>query len=85
MEIAQWIGLIAGALTTIAFIPQVVKTYRSRSAKDLSLTMFLVFSIGILLWLVYGILINEWPVIIANAITLLLSLVLLSFKLTFKK
>jgi len=85
MEIAQWIGLIAGGLTTIAFVPQVVKTYQSRSAKDLSLTMFLVFSIGIVLWLVYGIMIREWPVIIANAITLLLSLILLIFKLNFKE
>jgi len=84
MDIAQIIGLTAGMLTTVAFVPQVVKTYQSRSAKDLSLWMFLIFCTGVVLWLIYGIAINELPVIIANSVTLVLASVLLIFKLTFK-
>jgi MtN3 and saliva related transmembrane protein len=84
METSQTIGLVAGAMTTFAFLPQVIKTYQSRSAKDLSLSMFLIFCTGVLLWLVYGISINALPVIIANAVTLVLASMLLIFKLTFK-
>ncbi len=84
MDKIQILGLIAGALTTIAFVPQVVKTYRTRSAKDLSLFMFLIFALGVALWLVYGILIKDIPVIAANGLTLALASVLLFFKLRFK-
>lgn len=84
MDTPQLIGLLAGGLTTIAFVPQVVKTYKSRSANDLSLSMFLIFTLGIVLWLAYGLLIGELPVIIANAITLLFCLVLLVFKARFR-
>jgi len=84
MDITQLIGLTAGTLTTVAFVPQVLKTYKSRSAKDLSLWMFLIFCTGVVLWLIYGIAINAVPVIIANAVTLVLSSVLLIFKFTFK-
>jgi MtN3 and saliva related transmembrane protein len=84
MDSAQLIGLAAGTLTTIAFVPQVVKTYQSKSAKGLSLAMFLIFCTGVVLWLIYGIAINELPVIIANSVTLVLSSLLLIFKLTFK-
>jgi MtN3 and saliva related transmembrane protein len=84
METSQTIGLVAGAMTTLAFLPQVIKTYQSRSAKDLSLSMFLIFCMGVVLWLIYGISINALPVIIANAVTLVLASMLLIFKLTFK-
>jgi MtN3 and saliva related transmembrane protein len=84
MDSAQLIGLAAGTLTTIAFVPQVVKTYQSKSAKGLSLAMFLIFCTGVVLWLIYGIAINEMPLIIANSVTLFLSSLLLIFKLTFK-
>jgi MtN3 and saliva related transmembrane protein len=84
MDSAQLIGLAAGTLTTIAFVPQVVKTYQSKSAKDLSLAMFLIFCTGIVLWLIYGIAINDLPVIIANSLTLALSSLLLIFKLIYK-
>jgi MtN3 and saliva related transmembrane protein len=84
MDSAQIIGLAAGTLTTIAFVPQVVKTYQSKSAKGLSLAMFLIFCSGVVLWLIYGIAINELPVIIANSVTLVLSSLLLIFKLKFK-
>jgi MtN3 and saliva related transmembrane protein len=76
------IGLMAATCTTIAFLPQVVKTWKARTAKDLSLGMFSIFAVGITLWLVYGLLIHDLPIIMANAVTLLLVFVLLFFKLT---
>jgi MtN3 and saliva related transmembrane protein len=78
------IGLMAGTLTTISFFPQVIKTWRSKSAKDISLTMFLSFCFGVLLWLIYGILLKDIPIIISNAITLILAGTILFFKLTYK-
>lgn len=78
------LGIAAGTLTTIAFIPQVIKTWRSKSAKDISLGMFLIFSTGVALWLWYGIAINALPIIIANAITLMLALLILFFKFRYK-
>jgi MtN3 and saliva related transmembrane protein len=84
MKLIEVLGLLAGSLTTISFLPQVIKTWKSRSAKDLSLGMFSIFCFGTLLWLIYGILIINWPIIAANAITLLLSSVLLYFKMRFR-
>ncbi len=77
------IGSVAGTLTTIAFLPQVLKTYRSRSAKDISLVMFLLFSLGVFLWLLYGLSIESMPIIISNFITLVLSLSILVMKFWF--
>lgn len=84
MNITQLLGLTAGMLTTIAFLPQVVKTWKSRSAKDLSLSMFSLFCLGVALWLAYGMLVRDIPVIAANLLTLLLASTLLFFKLRFK-
>lgn len=81
----QLLGMLAGILTTVAFLPQVIKTWKSRSAKDLSLGMFSIFCTGVLLWLVYGLLENDLPIILANSVTLVLALTLLAFKLNFKK
>ncbi|HCE53539.1 MAG: hypothetical protein APF83_11125 [Lutibacter sp. BRH_c52] len=78
------IGLIAGILTTSAFVPQVYKTWKSKSAESLSLTMYLVFFVGIVLWLIYGISINSLAMIFANAVTGFLALLLIFFKLRFK-
>jgi MtN3 and saliva related transmembrane protein len=85
MDYTEMIGLTAGSLTTIAFLPQVFKTWRSRSAKDLSLVMFLLFCSGVALWLLYGVLINSFPVIVSNAFTLILAGTILYFKLWFKE
>jgi MtN3 and saliva related transmembrane protein len=85
MNIIQLIGLAAGALTTTAFLPQVIKTWKSRSAKDLSLGMFSLFCLGVLLWLIYGIIVKDIPVIAANMMTLMLASTLLVFKLRFKE
>jgi MtN3 and saliva related transmembrane protein len=85
MNQVQVLGLVAGSLTTVAFLPQVIKTWKSGSAKDLSLGMFLFFSLGVLLWLIYGILAKDIPVIAANLATLILASTILYFKLRFKE
>lgn len=77
------LGIVAGTLTTVAFLPQLLKTWRSRSAKDISMSWLTTFTAGILLWLIYGLCIQSLPVIIANAVTLALTLIILYFKLIF--
>ena len=83
MDSATLIGYFAGFLTTIAFVPQVLKTWKSKSASDLSLGMFLVFSLGVLCWFIYGILLAEVPIVFWNTVTLILALALLIMKLKF--
>lgn len=83
MPETELLGLIAGTLTTLAFLPQVIKTFKSRSAKDISLGMFILFSAGVALWLVYGIRLGAVPIIAANAVTLILSLAILAMKFWF--
>jgi len=78
------IGLLAALLTTASFVPQVYKTWKTKSADSLSLTMYLVFFVGIILWLFYGIHLESLSMIIANAITAVLSLLLIIFKLRYK-
>lgn len=80
---ATAIGFFAAILTTISFLPQVVKVWQTRSAKDVSLGMYLLFSVGVSLWLVYGILVQSWPIILSNFITLLLAGIVLAMKLKF--
>jgi MtN3 and saliva related transmembrane protein len=77
------IGAIAALLTTIAFIPQAWLTWKTRRTDHISLGMYLIFTIGVALWLAYGLLIGAWPVIIANATTLVLALFILGMKLRF--
>jgi MtN3 and saliva related transmembrane protein len=84
MNHVQILGLIAGSLTTAAFLPQVIKTWKSKSAKDLSLGMFSLFCLGVALWLIYGIIVRDIPVIAANLVTLMLAATLLVFKLRFR-
>jgi MtN3 and saliva related transmembrane protein len=83
MSMTTVLGFFAGFLTTISFLPQVVKTWKSRSASDLSLGMFSVFSLGVVFWLAYGFLIQEPPIIFWNAVTLILVLMILVMKLKF--
>jgi MtN3 and saliva related transmembrane protein len=75
------IGLAAAFCTTVAFLPQVIKTWQTRSTKDISLVMFLVFTTGIFLWLVYGVMLSDLPLIAANGTTFVLSGTILYFKL----
>ncbi|WP_026997304.1 SemiSWEET transporter [Flectobacillus major] len=81
----ETLGYLAGILTTVAFIPQVIQIYKTKSAKDVSLAMFLLFTLGVTMWLIYGIKTAAFPVIAANAVTLLLSLVILYFKFKYRK
>ncbi|MBM4120743.1 MAG: hypothetical protein FJ248_07595 [Nitrospira sp.] len=82
MDGAMTLGFLAGTLTTVAFIPQLIKAWKSKSTGDLSWGMLVTFSTGVLLWLIYGIWIDSAPVILANAVTLLLQagIVLLKIK-----
>jgi MtN3 and saliva related transmembrane protein len=79
------IGLLAGALTTIAFIPQLLKIYATKSGKDVSARMFVIFSIGVTLWLVYGLLIRSAPIVIANLLTLVLALAIICMKIRYAR
>ncbi|MBI3545658.1 MAG: SemiSWEET transporter [Gammaproteobacteria bacterium] len=84
MESTNLLGFAAGTLTTLAFLPQAIKTWRSKSARDISLGMFVVFSSGVFLWLLYGVQLNALPIIIANSVTLVLALTILIFKIKYK-
>ena len=78
-----FIGFAAGALTTVAFLPQVLHTYRSKSVDGLSYTTLVTFSVGVLLWFIYGIYLRSWPMILANGLTLVLQFPLLLMKLRY--
>ncbi len=80
MDAATWVGYVAGTMTVIAFVPQVVKTWRSRSAADVSLAMYLIFAFGVFLWVVYGLVIHSTPVVAANVATLVLACTMIVFK-----
>lgn len=73
MNLVTALGLLAATLTTLAFLPQVIKTWRLKSAEDLSLGTFSMFFAGVLCWLIYGWLIGDLPIILANSVTLVLA------------
>ena len=79
------IGMVAGLLTTAAFIPQVWKIYRTKSGKDISGRMFSLFSAGIVLWLIYGVLLESMPLILSNTVTLALSLTIIALKVRYSR
>jgi MtN3 and saliva related transmembrane protein len=80
MDTGDLVGLAAGFLTTLAFVPQVLKIWRSRSARDVSFTTFATFTAGVALWLAYGILRDEVAIILWNAVTLVLAGAILAMK-----
>lgn len=84
MTLTNLIGIIAAVLSVTAFLPQVAKTVKTKSTKDLSLAMFAGLIIGIALWLTYGILKGAYPIIIANSIILVLASIVLAYKLKYK-
>ena len=77
------VGTVAATLTTLSFLPQAWLTLRTRDVSGISLSMYSVFTVGVSLWLVYGILLGAWPVIIANAVTLGLASTILTLKLRY--
>ena len=84
MLAADSIGTVAACLTTASFVPQVWHTLRTRDVRGISLGMYSLFTVGVVLWLVYGILLMAWPIIIANAITASLALLILVMKLRYR-
>ena len=82
--IGSYLGYIAGFLTTIAFLPQVFKVWTTKSTKDISIWMFLAFTTGVFLWMIYGFLINDTSIIITNILTFTLALTILIAKIKFK-
>lgn len=77
----EWVGYVAAALTTLAFVPQAIKTLKSRDTHSISLGMYAVFTVGIGFWFVYGLALDSWPMILSNAITFVLSATILGLKI----
>jgi len=81
MALVDYIGSIAATCTTLAFVPQAIHSYRSRDLSGISLPMYSIFTFGVAMWLIYGLLKQDWPIIIANAITVALSALILVLKI----
>ena len=85
MEIITLLGLVAAVCTTSSFLPQAIKTIRTKHTKDLSLPMYTVLTTGLLLWLIYGIFLKDIPIILANSISLVLTTIILVLIIKYKK
>ena len=79
------VGLVAGLLTTVSLIPQIWKIYQTRGAKDISLGMYITYSLGVLAWFIYGILLHDFPLMLWNGTGLALAVVVIAMKLIFDK
>ncbi len=79
------LGLVAGVLTTIAYLPQLIKTWQSKSADDLSWSMLIILCVGIILWLVYGFSVRDIPIVAANIVTFVLASIILVLKIRYKQ
>lgn len=84
MNLTDTIGTVGAGLTTIAFMPQVWHTFRTKDVSGISLGMYIVLTLGIALWVVYGWLLSAWPIIISNGITLSLAMMILLMKLRYR-
>ncbi len=84
MEGVEILGTVAGAITTLTFLPQVIKNSRDRSAKDVSLLMFVIAVVNEILWIIYGFMRNDWIIILTNAILMTMALTMIYFKFRFK-
>lgn len=83
LNFITYVGLLAGLFTTISFLPQAVKAWKTKSTEDISLTMFLCFGVGIILWMIYGIYTQNLPVLVANFATFVLATSILVCKLKY--
>jgi MtN3 and saliva related transmembrane protein len=81
MTSTDLIGSLAACLTTVSFLPQVLLSFKTRDVSGVSLGMYSIFTIGIACWLAYGLLLPAWPIVVANTVTLVLSLAILAMKL----
>lgn len=79
-----YIGYIAATLTTISFLPQAIQVFKTKNVTSISLGMYCIFTTGVLLWLIYGVLQKDAPIIIANAVTLVLACAILVMKLRYE-
>ena len=77
----EFVGYTAAGLTTLSFVPQVWQTWRTRDVSGISFWMYVVFATGVFLWLVYGLLVGAWPIVVANAVTLALAIAILAMKM----
>ncbi|MEB3151206.1 MAG: SemiSWEET transporter [Sphaerospermopsis sp.] len=84
MDFVNIVGLAAGTLTTIAFLPQMLQTWKTKSAKDVSFAMLITFMTGLLLWFIYGIMLSATPIILANGASLFFNLIILGLKVKYK-
>lgn len=84
MDWIKLIGYIAAVSTTVAFVPQALQSIKTKNTKGISLGMYIVFTFGVLMWLLYGLFNKDIPIILANAITFILALIILGFKLKYK-
>ncbi len=82
-ELHDIIGTAAACLTTVSFAPQAWLSFKTRDVSGVSLGMYTVFTVGVAMWLVYGLLLSAWPIVVANAITLALALAILGMKIRF--
>ena len=83
LALVDMVGTAAACLTTASFLPQVWLSFKTRDVSGVSLSMYSVFTLGVALWLVYGALMGAWPIVVANAVTLLLALAILGMKLVY--
>ena len=84
MDAITIIGLIAALFTTVSLLPQLIKVYKTKSTKDISTSMFTLFGCGVLLWFVYGVFVNDLPIIVANSLAFIQAAVILFFKAKYK-
>ena len=84
MNLTDLIGTLAAVLTTVSFLPQALHTFRTKDVRGISLGMYSAFTLGVALWLVYGLMIGAWPVVIANCVTLALAAAILVMKLRYR-
>jgi MtN3 and saliva related transmembrane protein len=85
VDLPQVVGIVAGMLTTVSFVPQVWRIWRRKSADDVSMPMFLLFTVGVAAWLVYGLLIHSMPVVAANVVTLVLAGAVIGLKVRYSR
>ena len=79
----EWVGFVAAALTTFSFIPQAIRTIRTKETHGISLGMYVMFTVGIAFWLAYGLVLMSWPMILSNVVTLMLSGTVLALKIRY--
>jgi MtN3 and saliva related transmembrane protein len=84
MELITIVGLVAALFTTVSLLPQLLKVWRTKSTRDISTGMFALFGIGVFLWFIYGLSINDLPIIIANSVAFVQAVLILAFKIKYK-